>query len=367
MLAGELRDLLRTSILRNHQSLLSNLRRFITGLAIGIFCCVLPIYATEHSPRAIKGLLVSTFYLFEVVGSWLAFWISYGTRQHVSSTSDAQWIIPLAIQTHPVFIFAFSLYGLPDTPRSLVHRGKTDVAHMVLERTSGLDHEHSYVTNELARIQSQIHVNSRRMPSRKLAFKVLTSRRRLLIAIGLMIAQGMSGYYSVFYAAIIFFMRNGYSGFEIQMYTNVLNGALEIVSSIIFTLFMIDRLGRRRSLLWTIPVQAICLLAVGTLSAVADIVDWPAAKYVSYAVFGFAYLCDCFFRLGLGPVPVIYIAEISSTQLKAFTVGIAVAVQWLLLAGLSRALPYMLFYIGRSGNSTSQQEIETAWHADKSL
>jgi hypothetical protein len=189
-----------------------------------------------------------------------------------------------------------------------------------------------------------------------------------MIAIGLMIAQSMSGYPSVFYPVITFFMRTAYSPFEKQMYTTVLNGALEIVFGIIFIFFMVDRVGRRGSLLWTIPLQTICLFVVGTLSAVADSVDWRVAKYISYVELAFAYLCDCIFQLGLGPVPVVYTAEISSTQLRPLTVGLAVAVQWLFLMGLSRALPYMLFYIGRSGNGTSRKRLKPGLgHADKNL
>lgn len=304
----------------------------------------------ESSPRAIRGLLVSTFHLFQVVGSWLGFWISYGTHLYVASDSDAQWVMPIAMQLFPAVLFAFSIYALSDTARSLLHRGKRDDAHRVLAGTLGLDREHSYIMAELDSITSEIDIHSPPTSTFGRAFKVPFNRRRLVIAIGLIIAQSMSGYYSVFSHARLFLMRTTQGGFKLQLYTSILNGILMITFSIIFTFFVIDRLGRRRSLLWTIPIQAICLFAVGILSAIEESMTSPTYESISYAEVVFAYLCNCIFQLGLGPVPMVYLAEIPGTQLRALTVGVAVAVQWLFLMGLSRALGHMLYYISFLGN-----------------
>lgn len=298
----------------------------------------------------VRGILTGIFCLFQLVGDWLGFWIGYGTQLHVSRTSDAQWIMPLAIQILPVILFALSMYFLPDTPRSLAYRGKRDDAQRVLGHIRGLDIAHPYAMCELQDMDSQLELDSERPSSLALAFKVSSHRRRLLVAIGLMIAQSLSGYSSIFSPIQKFFFQHYHSTYELVMYTAVLTGALQIVFSLCFTLFMIDRLGRRRSLLWMIPLQAFCLLLVGILSAAAQNVEWPTIESVSYAVLAFAYSCICIFQLGLGPVPIIYISEIPITQLRALTVGIAVAMQWLFIMGLNRALPYMLFYVGRHGD-----------------
>ncbi|KAK5051511.1 hypothetical protein LTR84_003163 [Exophiala bonariae] len=324
--------------------------RFITGVSMGIFSCVIPIYTAETSPRTIRGILIGIFCLFQLVGDWLGFWIGYGTQLHVSRTSDAQWIMPLAIQILPVILFALSMYFLPDTPRSLAYRGNEDDARTVLGDIRGLEPGHSYTKSELQDIHLQLGVDTERTSSFALAFKNSSHRRRLIVGIGLMIAQSMSGFYSIFSPIQRFFFRNYRSTYETVMYTTVLTGALQIVFSLGFMLFMIDRLGRRRSLLWTIPLQTFCLFLVGILGAATRNVEWPAIEGVSYGALAFAYCCICIFQLGLGPVPIIYISEIPTTQLRALTVGIAVAVQWLFSMALSRALPYMLFYVGRDGN-----------------
>jgi len=304
----------------------------------------------ETSPTAIRGVLVSTFYLFQVVGNWLGFWIWYGTYLHIDRNSDAQWIMPVAMQLLPAVPFALSIYTLSDTPHSLVHRGKRDEAHKVLAGNLGLDDDHSYVMTELQKITSEINVHSPPTTVFGRAFKVPANCRRLAIGIGLIIAQSMSGYYSVFSHARLFLLQVTGGGFDFTFYTGILNGLLSIIFSIMFTLFMIDRLGRRRLLLWTIPMQAICLFAVGTFSAVEQNISLSASRTVSYVEVVFAYLCTFIFQLGLGPVPMVYIAEIPGTQQRALTVSLAVAVQWLFLMGLSRALGPMMYYIGFPGN-----------------
>lgn len=250
----------------------------------------------------------------------------------------------------PAIIFIVAIALFPDTARYLATRGNREKARDSLSHVRGLDREHIYIKSEMNGISSQIEAAPRGTSTINQLFKNPSNRRRLFLAAGLMVAQSMSVYYSISYDQSRHFLATARSGYETTMYTSVLNGALEIVSCIMFTLFVIDSCGRRKSLLCTIAVQMICLFAVGTLSAVWHNIVYPAAEKVFDVELVFIYLCNCVFQFGLGPVPIIYAVEIPTTQMRAMTMGLAVALQWLFTMGLDRALPYMLLYVGQTGS-----------------
>jgi hypothetical protein len=44
---------------------------------------VAPSYVSENSPRAIRGLLIGFYQLFETMGAMVAFFIDYGSLLHI--------------------------------------------------------------------------------------------------------------------------------------------------------------------------------------------------------------------------------------------------------------------------------------------
>jgi hypothetical protein len=75
----------------------------------------------------------------------------------------------------------------------------------------------------------------------------------------------------------------------------------------------------------------------------------PPAGYVSLvALFLFA----AFFQFGWGPVCWIYVSEIPSARLRALTVSLAAATQWLFNFVVSRSVPVMMETVGANGYGT---------------
>lgn len=84
--------------------------RFIAGLGIGQTTVVAPTYLAETAPRAIRGLCVCAFagavyvYVESSIalnfktkkiprGIMLAYFASWGSSIHISSNTDAQWLV----------------------------------------------------------------------------------------------------------------------------------------------------------------------------------------------------------------------------------------------------------------------------------
>lgn len=68
--------------------------RFIAGIGIGQTTVVAPTYLAEIAPRAIRGLCVCAFAGAVYVGIMLAYFASWGSSIHISSKTDAQWLVP---------------------------------------------------------------------------------------------------------------------------------------------------------------------------------------------------------------------------------------------------------------------------------
>lgn len=68
--------------------------RFIAGIGIGQTTVVAPTYLAETAPRAIRGLCVCAFAGAVYIGIMLAYFASWGSSIHISSKTDAQWLVP---------------------------------------------------------------------------------------------------------------------------------------------------------------------------------------------------------------------------------------------------------------------------------
>lgn len=69
--------------------------RVIEGLGLGGATMLAPTYVSENSPRAIRGLLIGFYQLFETMGAMIAFFIDYGSLLHIKvSLSPPPWNSP---------------------------------------------------------------------------------------------------------------------------------------------------------------------------------------------------------------------------------------------------------------------------------
>ncbi len=95
-----------------HKPELLHAGRFFTGLGVGIFLGVGPLYNAELSSPELRGLLVSFYQLATILGIMLSFWFGYASN-NIGGTGDTQsnlaWQIPSIIQ------------GIPAGPSGLGH------------------------------------------------------------------------------------------------------------------------------------------------------------------------------------------------------------------------------------------------------
>lgn len=109
--------------------------RFFTGIGVGLYSGVGPLYNAEISAPETRGFIVSFYQFATILGIMLSFWIGYGSN-YIGGTGDGQsdlaWRLPSIIQGIPSILLAIGIWWMPFSPRWLVKVGKFEKAKETL-------------------------------------------------------------------------------------------------------------------------------------------------------------------------------------------------------------------------------------------
>lgn len=191
--------------------------RALTGLGVGNGYMVAPAYVSVNSPATVRGkmvgLLETVYQGFSVIG----FWINYGVNEHISGTNTAQWKIPVGFQLVPGALLGLLMFFQPEAPRWLMAKGKRIQAKESLSYLRNLPLDHPYVAFELQQIQSQLEEEKRLGSHESFLNKVRemvgpSNRYRLMLGVGLMLFQNLSGINALNYYSATLISNIGFKG-----------------------------------------------------------------------------------------------------------------------------------------------------------
>lgn len=109
--------------------------RFFTGIGVGTYSGVGPLYNAEISAPETRGFIVSFYQFATILGIMLSFWIGYGSNYiggGGEGQSDLAWRLPSIIQGIPSVLLAIGIWWMPFSPRWLVKVGRYDKAKETL-------------------------------------------------------------------------------------------------------------------------------------------------------------------------------------------------------------------------------------------
>lgn len=283
-----------------------NVYRIIGGFGIGIALNLSPMYIAEMSPPEMRGKLVSVNQLMIMIGilaAQVANWqISLldttmpadATQEVIRQSWNGQmgWRWMFGLEAFPAFLFFVLMLLMPESVRWLVRNGDDHKAEKILVRIGGT----RYAKAEIASIKSTLSADE----VSGVRFGALLEPglfKVLMLGFFLAILQQWCGMNVVFYYAADIFLAAGYDMKQMMLQIVVIGSVM--VVSVIFTIFMVDRFGRK----------SLMLLGTGSLAII-------------YIVEGY------FFSVGVQGIPIVLLT-LGSVALYSFTLA---PVVWVILS-----------------------------------
>lgn len=235
-------------------------------------------------------------------------------------------------------VFLLVFFNAPESPVFLLSKGRRNDAIASLKRLRGSGYDVNHEINEL---QKEMEKSSGNEPS----FGELFSRKAvvngLIISLGLMFIQQLSGVNAViFYANDIFKAAGSTLSPAISA---IIIGAIQVVCTYASSL-LIDKAGRKILLLVSAGVMAICQALLGIYfyykDSGADVSSWSMVPLLSVALF------IVIFSFGFGPIPWMMTGEVFATDVKGVATSIAVGLNWSMAFVVTKAFDPLKMAIG---------------------
>jgi MFS family permease len=134
--------------------------RFILGFGVGALSATVPVWQSECSSAANRGKHVVLDGCFISLGYLLEAWINLGFFE-VKSNKPLQWRLPLAIPTLISLVPMAVVFSIPESPRWLVNKGRSEEARASLAAFKALDLNDPEISTELSGIELALEETGR--------------------------------------------------------------------------------------------------------------------------------------------------------------------------------------------------------------
>ncbi|TVY73599.1 Lactose permease [Lachnellula suecica] len=286
--------------------------RFLIGFGVAIAHGSAPLLITELVHPQHRAIFTTIYNATWYFGSIIAAWLTYGTFTIHSSWS---WRIPSIIQAAPSAIQLIAIWMVPESPRYLIAKGKSEKALSVLAKCHARGNEQ----DELVQIEfKEIHETIKLEQEFESngwtdMFKTVGNRRRLLILITLGFFSQWSGNGLVSYYMSDVLGKAGVTSAKLQL---EINGILNIINFLVAVTmcFFIDKFGRRPLFLTATGGMFLCF-CIWTVCA-AQFVK-TGVRAAGFAEVAFIFLYYVFYNTAWSGLLVGYAVEILPYRLRA--------------------------------------------------
>ncbi|KAF5705146.1 quinate permease [Fusarium mundagurra] len=328
--------------------------RVVAGLGLGASSLTVPVYISETAPPSIRGRLVGIFEIASQGGGMLGFWINYATDRTIDVDTKTQWIVPLAVQLLPGLGLALGMLWCPESPRWLARGDRFEAAEKVLAKIRGLPADHEYVRREMGDIRAQVEERSTNKMSKKQQVKKLFQkgvRNRMGIGMALMFLQSFTGVNIITYYAPRIFESLGISGTSLKLFSTGFYGISKTLGMVLFTFWVVEKVGRRKGLIWGAALGCIPMWYIGGYVMEADPAGAAAAGVVNRDGWGYlaivcVYINAIIICATWQGITWTYASEIFPLDIRMLCVAITTADTWLGSFIIARSTPYMISDLG---------------------
>lgn len=313
--------------------------RLVGGVAIGIASGLSPMYIAEMAPPHIRGKLVSLNQLTIVIGILAAqianFMIAEpmpaGEQIPALASWNCQWGWRWMFwaEAFPAAAFLLLAFIIPESPRWLAMKGRTDEALKVLRNVGGDTYAHS----ELAVDESpKTETGGLGALFQKKYSKVL------LLGVVIAVFQQWCGTNVIFNYAQEIFANAGYDLGD-MLFNIVLTGITNLVFTFV-AIYTVEKLGRRK----------LMLMGAGGLALIYTILGMCYYLHVTgfFMVILVVAAIACY-AMTLGPVTWVLLAEIFPDRVRAVAMAVCTFALWTASFLLTYTFPLLNSALGSYG------------------
>lgn len=297
--------------------------RLLLGMAIGADYPIATSLLAEFLPRKVRGRFLGATFVVWAIGAAAAFAVGFLLKD---AGPDA-WRIMVASPAVFAIITLLCRLGTPESPRWLLSRGRREEASAVIKKVYGPQYD-------IEDLGSEPTAEGR--PGRFMdIFRGRLWKRTLFVAI-FWTAQVIPLF------AVYTFAPDLLSSFGLTGDANLYGGSFLI--SMIFViggvpgLWLVERIGRRRLLLWTFGIIVVALAIPAFIPNVS-----AAPLFLALAVFALASGASSFLE-------VVYPNELFPTEIRATAVGFGTAISRVGSAASTYLMPVAIASFGAAGS-----------------
>lgn len=316
--------------------------RVISGASSGAASVIGTAYIAEISPKIIRGGLSALYNANTMFGVSLGYWINYGALLNISSLSNAQWQVPMAMQVLPGIILFFGLIVMPESPRWLASKGRVEEARNSLKSLRQLDLDHIFLREELSEIiETRLYVAEQTKGFNLTRFREVPNlgKRLILVCLVQLFFQFSGGNVITYYNTTIL-DAIGFTDPKTNFLFSGIYGFVKVVSVLLYCLYFVDSYGRR-PLLWAGSCIIIVTLTYMSIYLGA-LINTSGGTAAGWAAIVAIYLFAIGYAISWATVPWIINAEVFPMSVRTPCMALMITWQYLVNFGLTRGMSNML-------------------------
>lgn len=309
--------------------------RAIVGVGIGMGYVVVSMYIAEVAPAEMRGRLTTLEEVFLNIGMLLGYLANFSLY---GIPNDWRWMLALGAVL-PLLVLSFILCpGMPESPRWLFLRGRTEEAEKVLSFFVGK----TECKRDLLAMEEQKKSGEgeKFITWQELFSSLKDHQTRQMILAGVTVGCGQTacGYLAIAYysSAVLKTTMSERAAFM----ATVVMGVVKLLV-VLVALLVLERAGRRPMLFVSTVISGLACVWL----AVVFTID---ASNFSRAL-GFA-LYMAGFSLGLGPICFVYVSEVFPTLLRAKGMALVLFLSRIIGAASTFLFPVTIQAIGVSAS-----------------
>ncbi|KAI5475982.1 hypothetical protein MNV49_000541 [Pseudohyphozyma bogoriensis] len=295
--------------------------RIITGVGNGINTATVPTYQGECAPPHIRGALVLVSGALISGGIMISYWVGLGMS---FVDSSASWRFPIAFQLFFAFAVVIMLFCIPESPAWLVKHDNLVEARQVLSSLYDCPEDDPSVDATINTTQQSLAEISAFQFKDLFTGGPTQNFRRAAISFLAQAFQQLTGCNLItYYATTLFEDSIGLSPFLSKLLA-ACNGTEYFIAAMA-AVFLVDRLGRRTTMLWGAAGLGVTMVILTITVHFANQGNKPASYVACVMLFVF----NSIFAFGWLGQTWLYPAEVTPLGVRAQAASLSTVANWL--------------------------------------